>query len=305
MDTRFLETFMIVAECGSIAEAARRLNMTSAAVAQRLRALEAELGQTLVVRAGRTVRPTAAGNAVQLHAPDLLRAARDLRSIAANDQPAGQLRIGATATALTGIVPDVIASLRTRYTQIDYFLQPGSSAELYRAVLDGKLDVALIIQPPFPVPKAFDWTTMRQESLLLIAPEGLAISDVHSTIIGQPFIRYDRSQWGGQVVDRYLRRHSLVVQEWAELDALEAIAALVNRGLGVALVPDWPPPWPEGLNLQKVLVADGELRCMGVLSANSGPRVAVAQVFVQACKSLARNPNGRPKAATRLSATGA
>src|SRR5258708_37917901 len=113
MDTRFLEAFLIVAEGGSIAEAARRLNMTSAAVAQRLRVLESELGQTLVVRAGRTVRPTAAGNAVQLHAPDLLRAARELRSVAANDEPARQPPVGATATALPGLGPDGISSLRT------------------------------------------------------------------------------------------------------------------------------------------------------------------------------------------------
>ena len=36
MDTRFLETFVSVAEHGSLAEAARRLNLTSAAVAQRI-----------------------------------------------------------------------------------------------------------------------------------------------------------------------------------------------------------------------------------------------------------------------------
>jgi DNA-binding transcriptional LysR family regulator len=58
MDTRFLESFVIVAETGSIAEAARRLNLTPAAVAQQLRALGQEIGNGLVVRAGRTVRPS-------------------------------------------------------------------------------------------------------------------------------------------------------------------------------------------------------------------------------------------------------
>src|SRR5690242_12157998 len=101
MDTKFLESFLIVAECGSVAEAARRLNMTPAAVAQRIRALETELGQVLVSRVGRTVRPTAAGLAVQRHGPVLVRTARDLRAIAAGDLPSGQLRLGATATAMT------------------------------------------------------------------------------------------------------------------------------------------------------------------------------------------------------------
>ena len=98
MDIRFLESFVEVADCGSIAEAARRLNLTPAAVAQRLKALEEDLGHSLVGRAGRTVRPTASGLAVLGGARQMIEAARDLRAIAANDLPAGELRLGSTAT---------------------------------------------------------------------------------------------------------------------------------------------------------------------------------------------------------------
>lgn len=288
MDTKFLESFLIVAECGSVAEAARRLNMTPAAVAQRIRALEVELGQELVSRVGRTVRPTAAGLAVQCHGPALVRGARDLCAIAAGDLPSGQLRLGATATAMTGLIPHITASLSERFRQIDYFLQPGSSVNLYHAVLSGELDAALIIEPQFPIPKAFGWSTIRREPLVLLASADLEINDFHLTLTEQPFIRYDRNQWGGQIVDRYLRRHSINVREWAELDALDAIAALVDRGLGVALVPDWAPPWPEGLRLQKHRMNDGELRNMGVLWANSGPRIAAIRAFVEACEEVAK-----------------
>ena len=56
MDTQFLESFLLVVEHGSVAEAARRLNLTPAGVTQRLKALEQELGMALVSRSGRTVR---------------------------------------------------------------------------------------------------------------------------------------------------------------------------------------------------------------------------------------------------------
>lgn len=286
MDTKFLESFLIVAECGSIAEAARRLSLTSATVAQRIRVLEAELGQELVSRAGRAVRPTAAGLAVQQHAPLIVTAARDLRAIAANELPVGQLRIGATATALTGQIPAILASLQTRFPQIEYFVLPGSSAHLYQSVRSGALDAALIIQPQFPLSKALGWKTLRHEPLVLLAPETLEIRDLHAAIRDQPFIRYDRVQWGGQIVERYLRRHRLRVREWAELDALDAIAVLVNRNLGVALVPDWAPPWPDGLRIQKVLVEDGEVRRIGVLWNLSGPRIAAVRAFVDTCVAL-------------------
>jgi DNA-binding transcriptional LysR family regulator len=44
MDSRFLESFVMVIDSGSIAEAARRLNITAAGVAQRIRSLEADIG---------------------------------------------------------------------------------------------------------------------------------------------------------------------------------------------------------------------------------------------------------------------
>ncbi|MDN5925894.1 MAG: LysR family transcriptional regulator [Hyphomicrobiales bacterium] len=58
MDTRFVESFVAVADCGSISEAARRTGLTPAALAQRLHKLEQNLGHPLVERVGRTVRPT-------------------------------------------------------------------------------------------------------------------------------------------------------------------------------------------------------------------------------------------------------
>jgi DNA-binding transcriptional LysR family regulator len=58
MDTRFVETFLTAVDNGSIAEAARRLNVTPAAAAKRIRALESEVGAVLVRRSGRTVKPT-------------------------------------------------------------------------------------------------------------------------------------------------------------------------------------------------------------------------------------------------------
>jgi DNA-binding transcriptional LysR family regulator len=54
MDTQFLDSFVTVVDYGSMAEAARRLNLTPAAVAQRIRALEDEIGASLFVRSGRT-----------------------------------------------------------------------------------------------------------------------------------------------------------------------------------------------------------------------------------------------------------
>src|SRR5712691_2278363 len=145
MDTKFLESFLMAVDNGSIAEAARRLNLTAAGVAKRIRAPESEIGAVLVTRSGRTIRPTEAGAAIVEHARHFLVAARDFKSIAATDRPSGQLHLGAFQSALAGLLPDVLALMKKTYPEIDVHITRGTSTELYRKVIDGgDLDAAII-----------------------------------------------------------------------------------------------------------------------------------------------------------------
>ena len=86
----------------------------------------------------------------------------------------------------------------------------------------------------------------------MLAHRGISERDPHALLESQPFIRYDRKQWGGRLADDYLQQNDLSVTDRYELDSLETIAVLVDRQLGVSLVPDWAPPWPEGLTLRKL-----------------------------------------------------
>jgi DNA-binding transcriptional LysR family regulator len=296
MDTRFLESFVTVVDNGSIAEAARRLNLTSAAVAQRIRALESEIGARLLSRSGRTVRPTEAGAAILDHSRDFVQKIRDLKSIA-NNGTSGELRLGAVSTAISGLLPGILALLIEKYPQIEIYMLPGTSAELYQKVLDGDLDAAVIAQPPFAIPKACGWHVLRAEPLVVLTPASLSVRDPHATLSTQPFIRYDRNNWGGRLVDGYLRRAGIRPHDRFELDGLEAIAVLVDRGLGVSVVPDWAPPWPEGLSLRKTLLpANPFTRRMGLLWTRSSVRGRLINVFLeQAATALPLRTFAPPK----------
>ncbi|MEI7430224.1 MAG: LysR family transcriptional regulator [Betaproteobacteria bacterium] len=289
MDTVFLETFITVLDTGSFAEAARILGLSPPAVAQRIRVLEKEIGDTLLLRVGRRVRPTPSGLAIIGKANSLIREARDLRAMAANkggDAPV-ELRLGANATALTGLLPGAVANIRKSFRQMELYVQPGSSIELYPRVVSGDLDAALIVQPHFPILKSCGWLTLRQEPLILIVPSSLEVTDPHLTITNEPFIRYDRKHWGGQIVDRFLHSNNLAVKTFVEMDALDAIAKFVDCQLGVAVVPDWVPPWPEGLEIKKIpLPGSLETRSVGVLWNRASPRIAVVRAFLKACKPL-------------------
>jgi DNA-binding transcriptional LysR family regulator len=294
MDTRFLESFVAVVEQGSLAEAARRLNLTPAAVAQRIRALESEIGARLLFRSGRTVRPTQSGAAILVHARDFLGHIRDLKSIAANDTPSGELRLGAVPTAKNGLLPDILSEMARKYPQIEIHIVGGLAAELYPRVLSGELDAALIMKPPFPIPKTCDWRVLRTEPLIVLTPASATIRDPHVALTTEPFIRLAPAGWGGRLIDGYLRHARIRPKERFELDGPEAIAVMVDRGLGVSLVYDWSPPWPEGLSLRKLPVpSDRFSRYIGLLWTRASLRAGLVQAFLEVAEAtLAAGPHG-------------
>jgi DNA-binding transcriptional LysR family regulator len=149
MDTDFLDTFVAVVDYGPVAEAARRLDLTAAAVAKRIRALEREMGTRLVLRSGRNVQATQAGAAVLGRAREFLREARNLKSIANGDQLSGQLRLGAHQTATYGLLPGILKSMMEKYPQIEVYILRGRAVEIYASVLKGDIDVAILIEPSF------------------------------------------------------------------------------------------------------------------------------------------------------------
>lgn len=244
METRFLDSFVTIAECGSMAEAARRLNVTPTALAQRVRVLEDELDVKLIERSGRTIQLTEGGARVLARARRFQREVRELKASASEEAFAGELRLGTISTALTGLLPEILSTLAGRHPKVDVYIVAEVSRLLYHQVISEALDAALIIEPQFATPKSLVWRELRSEPLVVLAPNALAHLPPLELLATQPLIRYDRNNWGGQLADQYLQEQQIFPRERFELDVLDAIALLVERGLGVSLVPDWPRAWP-------------------------------------------------------------
>jgi len=282
MNIRFVETFLSVVDHGSLVEAARRLGLTPEAVAQRMAALENEVGVRLLMRSGRVVVPAEAGVAALGPARKLCQDAHALRASATSGTSSGELRLGAIATALTGIIPELFTPLLARYPQITTRILPGISGDLYRRVVEGDLDAAIVVRPQFAMPKGLEWRLLRSEPLILIAPGTASGRDPQSLLATEPFIRYDRNFWGGKLADRYLAQTGITLRERFELDALDAIAVMVDRGLGVSVVPDWAPPWPAGLSLAKLpLPAKNLAREIGLIWVRSSPVIRLLHAFLE------------------------
>jgi DNA-binding transcriptional LysR family regulator len=292
MDTRFLESFLAVVELGSMAEAARRLGLTPAAVSQQVRSIEHEVGASLLIRAGRTVKPTVAGSAIAEAGRRIVREVTELRFLAAGGEIAGELRIGAISTAVTGILPPILKKLMEAAPALDLFVVPGVSVDLYRKLSDGEIDAAIIVRPQFTLPKSLDWRLLRSEKLVVLAPASDKGFDTHELLRVRPFIRYDRNNWGGRLADTYLRRVGVRPKERLELDSLEAIAIMVDQGLGISLVPSWAAPWPADINVCKMpLPTEAPERQIGLVWSRSSPRVNLIKAFVDIALRLSNKPS--------------
>ncbi len=240
MDTRFLESFVQVVDLGSIAAAARYLDLTPTAVSLRLKALEAEVGTSLVERAGRTVKPTQAGGKVLKQARLILLEVRNFNSLASSTElPAGPFTLGATPSALKGTLPPILKKWIDKYGNIEVLIEPASSTVLYERVMRGELDAAILVHPLFEMPKTVNWKTLRTERLILLTPSRMARREPFAIIKQSPYIRYDRRVVAGKMADDYLKAHGVHPNACLELDGIDYIADLVKAGLGVSVLPDW------------------------------------------------------------------
>ncbi len=238
MNLSFLQSLLLVVESGSLAQAARTQQITGAGLRQRIAALERELGVVLLTRSGHTSSPTQACTDLLPRARLLLREFALLKEDIDTTGISGHLKIGAISTALTGLMPKVLHELALRAPKVTPFLRPGSSIELYNALLAEQLDAIITVAPPFTVPKSITVVSLRSEPLVLISPLNTEPS-VKQQLTNLRYIRYDATSWGGRFAQQYVLDQRLAPQLLCDLDALETIAVMVAQNLGVSLVPAW------------------------------------------------------------------
>jgi DNA-binding transcriptional LysR family regulator len=287
VETSYLGTFLLVIESGSMSEAARRLEITPAAVAHQLKSLEKELGTRLLSRSGRTVAPTEAGHRLIERAGPILRDLGSLKAAINDESATGELTLGAINTALHGLMPEILAGFVKIYPDTRVEIRSALTTDLYDALLRGELDAAICLHPPFVLPKTVRWEQLCEEPLVVIAPAKWGQRDAHALLREQPFIRYNRNLGGGKQADDYLRKAGIVPHERFELSSLPAIAMLVDRGLGVSLAPDATVPWWRGLRVARLPLADQPYRRrLGVIWSRASVRTRLILALVEQARKV-------------------
>ncbi|WP_010092319.1 LysR family transcriptional regulator, partial [Burkholderia ubonensis] len=143
-----LITFAAVAEHLNISRAALALHLSQPAVSGQLRLLQDEFGEPLYQRDGRGIRLTPAGEQLAQYANalrDTFAQARAFRD-AVRGLDAGTLRIGASTTPASYLLPYLIAAFQPTAPRVAIQTMSGNTSEVVAAL--PSLDIALIEGPP-------------------------------------------------------------------------------------------------------------------------------------------------------------
>jgi len=149
MDLRQLTTYRVVARTLNFHQAAQQLHCVQSTVTAQIQALENELGARLFDRLGRRVVLTDAGTRLITYAERLLSLADEARlAVSGHEQQVGTLTISATETLFTYRLPAVLHRFRRSFPQIRLVFFALAYSELRRAVAEGTVDLAFVMEDP-------------------------------------------------------------------------------------------------------------------------------------------------------------
>ena len=237
MDLRRLEYFVAVAEAGSFSKAAAALVMSQPALSQQVAALELETGQRLLTRNGRGAEPTEAGIALLGHARAIFELAERARADMRERQliPSGRITIGLPPRVAHAVTADLVERFRAQYPDAAISVEEALSIRLREWLIAGRLDVAVLFDPPASPLLSFE--TVARESLVLMSSTSLPARMRLADVAALPLVLPSKPNSIRQLLEGEVRPRGYVLNVVAEVDSIKTVLSLVARGVAATVLP--------------------------------------------------------------------
>ncbi|GIE96847.1 LysR family transcriptional regulator [Paractinoplanes rishiriensis] len=244
MQLQQLRYFLAVVETRHFTQAAENVAVSQPTLSKQIHTLEASLGAPLFERVRGAVTLTAAGETLlplaQRMVADADAAREAVRDIVGLRR--GDVRLGATPSLCSSLVPPVLRTFRAEHPEIQLYVTEGSSQDLIESLLAHTLDLALIVQPEEGVDEALATEPVLRESLVVASVydrppptpyDQIALSELEHT----PLVMFRSGYDIRGVTLEACRRAGFTPTFAVEGGEMDAVLAFVEAGLGVALVP--------------------------------------------------------------------
>ena len=144
LDLELLRSFVSVVDAGGFTRAGERVHRTQSTVSQQIKRLEDDVGQPLLIRSGKDVTPTDAGDQLLTYARRLLALAEEARDVVSRPGSEGAIRIGITEDFAAYRLTKLLATFARSHPNLRLDVRSGQSLFLHRDLERGDLDLALI-----------------------------------------------------------------------------------------------------------------------------------------------------------------
>jgi LysR family transcriptional regulator, low CO2-responsive transcriptional regulator len=233
-----LSAFLAVVRRGSVTAAAEELVVTQPSVSAAVAALERELGVQLTERAGRGIRPTAAGEVYARYATDVLALLREGSAVAADAaQGVGdRVRVAAVTTAGEYLLPALIRAFRERRPDLDVSVYVGNRQDVFRRLGAREADVAIAGRPPED--RSFEGIPFLENEFVLITAPADPMAQrpwvAVDQLAGSSWLMREQGSGTRRLCEAYLGSHQLQ-PPLLTLGSNGAIKNAARMGLGIAL----------------------------------------------------------------------
>lgn len=257
MELRHLRYFLAVAEELHFHRAATRLHISQPPLSQQIRALERELGVTLLERNRRRVTLTAAGEGFRDDVRTILaaveRASERAQHVARGSL--GTLSIGFVGSAMfSPTLPDILREFRAGHPDVELVLRELPTTAQLRALAGGELDVGVIRGPVADAEghPEVELMTIQREHLVAALPADHRLAARRrlraENLRGETFVILARREAPGLYASLVsaMRDAGGVPEDVLEVAEMQTIISLVAGGFGVSLVPASVGQVPRG-----------------------------------------------------------
>ena len=231
--------FVKTVERGSFTRAAQEMNYAQSSVSKMVADLENEWGMILLERSKNGVRPTSAGEQVLPFLRRVLQKQQELEEhiCQMNGMETGIVRIGTFASPAINWLPNIFAALQRDYPGIEYEMLLGDYGEVAQWITEGRVDCGFL---SLPTVSSFDTILLQRDEYKVVLPAGHRLAKKETVAIeelnGLPFLLLEH---GGKtevsaLLERFRVQPDIRFTTWEDF----AILAMVEKGLGVSILPD-------------------------------------------------------------------
>lgn len=255
--------FIAAAQSGQFSQAAIALNVTQSAITAAIRQLEETLATRLFERHASGVALTTEGTRFLQHARNIMaaveEAARSPRSSTAGIT--GEVRVGVTYTVAGYFMPPHHARFVRSHPRIRIELYEASRSAIEQALLDGALDIAVILTSNLADREKIEFETLMSSRRRLWLPDGHPLSQEEritlADVANEPYVMLTVDE-ASRTASRYWARSPFRPNITFRTSSVEAVRSMVAAGMGITILSDMVyRPWSlEGQRIDARILAD-------------------------------------------------